>query len=359
MPRLSTVGRFFIGLLLALVGISYVFGTVSSPRAAVSTIRSLARPLRVSLNTAIQKQVALTPIAVPAAAPTMAFASGRDALQDPVITAAGDIACSPSAHPFNGGQGASKRCHMQATADLVLQINPTVALTLGDNQYPDGTLDDFQKSFDLSWGRFKPLIRPAPGNHEYHLAGAVGYYTYFGAVAGSPSQGYYSFDLGRWHLIALNSECSFVGGCTAVSPQALWLQQDLAANPGKCLLAYWHQPRFSSGPHGSNPTYTTFWQYLYAAHADLVLSGHDHLYERFNLQDANGQADPQGIRQFTVGTGGARLYPIQTIVPNSQVRHDKTFGVLKLTLHATSYDWEFVPEAGETFTDAGTTACHN
>jgi acid phosphatase type 7 len=217
-------------------------------------------------------------------------------------------------------------------------------------------------SYGLTWGQFKSITFPVVGNHEYLTAAAAGYFQYFGSAAGKSNQGYYSFDIGAWHLIALNAECSNVGGCQVGSPQETWLKADLAAHSNTCTLAYWHQPRFSSGKAGNWTQYSTFWQDLYAANADVVLGGHDHDYERFAPQNPSHQADPaQGIREFVVGTGGADhggAGGFPSIQPNSQVRDNTTFGVLKLTLHPTSYSWAFVPEAGQTFTDSGTTNCH-
>ena len=234
-------------------------------------------------------------------------------------------------------------------------------LALGDLQYEDGTWLKFTQSYEASWGRVKSITYPAPGNHEYDSPAAAGYYDYFGARAGDRAKGYYSFDLGAWHLIALNSECSAVGGCGPGSPQLAWLIQDLRSHTSSaCTLAFWHHPRFSSGQHGSDATYHAFWQALYDHDADLVLVGHDHNYERFAPQTPLGVADPaRGIRQFVVGTGGKTLRPFATVAANSEVRESATFGILKLTLHPTSYDWAFVPEAGRTFTDTGSGTCHS
>ena len=276
---------------------------------------------------------------------------------DPVIAAAGDIACDPSDGNFNGGNGTSGSCRQKAVSDLFVNRNFSAVLTLGDTQYEDGSLTKYQQSFDPSWGRAKSIIRPAVGNHEYLTAGASGYYNYFGAAAGDRTKGYYSYDIGAWHLIALNSNCSQVGGCGAGSPQEQWLKSDLAAHPTMCTLAYWHHPRFSGGEHGSSTSYDAFWRALYAAGADIVLSGHDHDYERFAPQNPSGAADPNGIQQFVVGTGGKNHYTFTTTLPNSLVRNSDTYGILKLTLHVASYDWQFVPEAGKTFTDSGTRNC--
>ena len=260
-----------------------------------------------------------------------------------VLIAAGDIAAC-------GSRGDEE------TAALLDEIDGTIA-TLGDHVYPDGTAKEFARCYARSWGRHKDRTRPSPGNHEYKTAGAAGYFGYFGAAAGQSGQGYYSYDLGAWHIVVLNSNCAAVGGCAAGSAQERWLRADLAAHPRDCTLAYWHHPLFSSGQHGNQTAVRPFWQALYEAGADVVLGGHDHSYERFDPQNPSGAADARGIREFVVGTGGASHYGFSTIRPNSVVRNSDTFGVLKLTLHATGYDWEFVPAAGQTFTDRGSGAC--
>jgi acid phosphatase type 7 len=294
-----------------------------------------------------------------AAALLLSRAGAAAAQAPPVIAAAGDISCDPADPNYQGGAGTADACHMLATSDLLVGGGFDAVLVLGDNQYEQGTLAQYQASFDASWGRVKPIIRPAVGNHEYLTAGAAGYYTYFGAAAGDPAQGYYSYDLGAWHLVALNSNCDFVGGCGAGSPQDLWLAADLAANPGRCLLAYWHHPRFSSGAHGNDPITAPFWQRLYQAGADVVLVGHDHLYERFAPQAPSGVADPfRGIRQFTVGSGGKNHVAPISVQPNSEVRDATSFGVLKMTLRPDGYDWQFLPDASGTFTDSGSATCH-
>src|SRR5688572_15383634 len=260
---------------------------------------------------------------------------------DPVFVGAGDIS--------NCGSNNND----EATAKLLDGITGTI-FTLGDNAYPDGTAAQFADCYAPTWGRHKNRTRPSPGNHEYHTAGASGYYEYFGASAGDPGKGYYSYNLGAWHIISLNSEVDYA----ASSAQVQWLRADLAANSAVCTLAYWHRPRFSSGTHGNSSRAQAFWNALYEYGADVVLNGHDHTYERFAPQNPNGQADPnRGIREFIVGTGGAGLYPFPSIQPNSEIRNNTAFGVLKLTLHATSYDWQFVPVAGQTFTDSGIGNC--
>lgn len=249
-------------------------------------------------------------------------------------------------------------CRQMETSDLVLQIDGLAAvLTLGDNQYPRGALEDFQNSYDRSWGRVKAMTHPSIGNHEGR---GEGYYTYFGDAAGPRDRGYYSFDIGAWHVIALNSnsECQIVA-CDQASAQLAWLREDLATHRSRCTLAYWHHPRFSSGRHQNTQVMGTIWEELYASGVDVVLSGHDHDYERFAPLDANGRVDEvHGIRSFVVGTGGARHTDFSTIKSGSKVRNHDTFGILKLTLHSTSYEWEFVPEAGKTFTDRGKGWCH-
>ena len=291
------------------------------------------------------------------------------AAADPVIAAAGDIACDPATSSFNGGLGTTTSCREEYTSNLLVNGGFTSILSLGDNQYYCGGYQAFVQSYDPSWGRVKSITHPVAGNHEYFTSGgtgcdasntgAAGYFQYFGSAAGTVGQGYYSFDIGAWHLIALNSGCSSAGGCSSTSPQYKWLQADLAAHPNQCTLAYWHIPLFSSGGR-ANANSKPFWQLLYAAHADVVLNGHDHIYERFAPQTSTGTLDQAlGIREFIVGTGGADHTSITTVAANSEVRNTTTFGILKLTLHSGSYDWQFVPEAGQTFTDSGTQACHS
>ena len=302
-----------------------------------------------------------------AAGASIADASGIGTILDddgpaPVgtkIAAAGDIACDPSSGSFNGGLGVGLECRQRATSDLLVGAGYQAVLALGDIQYENGAFSKFGASYDPSWGRVKGITRPAPGNHEYRTSGAAGYYQYFGAAAGDPAKGYYSFDLGGWHLIALNSNCSAVGGCGAGSAQEQWLRADLDAHASaSCTLAYWHHPRFSSGEHGSDSAYQPFWQALYDANADLVLVGHDHDYERFAPQTPSGALDlARGIRQFVSGSGGKSVRTFPTVRPNSEVRDVSSLGVLELTLGATEYSWRFRPAVGS-FTDAGTGSCH-
>lgn len=277
---------------------------------------------------------------------------------DPVIAAAGDIACAPDDTDFHDGRGTATSCRQRATSDLLATIvNLAAVLTLGDHQYDDGSLAQFRGSYDPAWGRFKFLTHPSPGNHE---RGGDGYFAYFGAAAGDPAKGYYSFDLGAWHIIAVNSNdaCRLIL-CGAHSAQLAWLREDLAKHRTVCTLAYWHHPRFSSGLHGDHAALESVWETLYAFGVDVVLTGHDHSYERLEPLDARGRLDPvTGIRSFVVGTGGRSHFRFGAVKPESAARNDDTFGVLKLTLHPRSYEWEFVPEAGKTFTDHGTGRCH-
>jgi acid phosphatase type 7 len=248
----------------------------------------------------------------------------------------------------------------EATAQLLDGMAGTV-FTAGDNAYPDGTAANFAECYDPSWGRHIDRTRPTLGHHDYFTEGATGYFDYFGEAAGAPTKGYYSYDTREWHVIALNSLCSQVGGCDSTSPMVNWLEQDLAANPNTCTLAYFNHALFSSGRHGNASQVKPIWNVLYAAGADVVVNGRDHSYERFAPQDPNGALDKaKGIREFVVGTGGAGLFSFDlgTIKPNSEARNDHTYGVLTLTLHPSSYDWQFVPVAGKTFTDSGTTSCH-
>jgi acid phosphatase type 7 len=202
--------------------------------------------------------------------------------------------------------------------------------------------------------------RPALGNPEWH-SDVAPYFQYFGAAAGDPRKGYYSYELGGWHVISLDSQCDQVGGCGPGSPEEQWLRGDLAQHPAACTVAYFHHPLFSSGAkHGNDPEVRGLWQALYDANAEIVINGHDHDYERFAPQDPDGRLDPtRGIREFVVGTGGKNSHrEFGAPQPNSEVRNADTFGVLKLTLHARGYDWQFVPVAGESFTDSGTGSCH-
>jgi len=277
-----------------------------------------------------------------------------------VVAAAGDIACDSNSPDFNGGLGTPTTCRQKYTADLLGGASAVFAL--GDNQYETGRLAQYQRSYDLSWGRFKPITRPTPGNHEYYdwEGGAKGYFDYFGAAASERGKGYYSYDLGAWHIVVLNSNCAYVNGCRVGSPQEVWLRSDLAAHRVRCTLAYWHHPRFATGRQGNYAAYQPFWQALYEHRAEVVLAGHDHNYQRYAPLTPTGSEDRvRGIREFVVGTGGRSHEHLRSgLGAHREAGNDNTFGVLRLTLYGKRYAWKFVPEAGSTFTDSGSAACH-
>jgi hypothetical protein len=331
------------------------------------------RPRSVSGGRAIRVVIAAVlvgawTIVAPVVAPVVAGPVAAKA--DPTIAAAGDIACDPLDTAYDGGAGNATRCRQADTARLLTSGNFAAVLALGDNQYECGASAAYEQVYNATWGKVKSITHPVPGNHEFLTSGGgstatgcnssningAGYYGYFGAAAGTPGQGYYSFNVGTWHLIALNSNCSQAGGCSASSAQGKWLAADLASHTNQCTLAYWHIPLFSSGGRANNGT-RPFWNLLYAAHADIVLDGHDHIYERFSPQTPTGASNPNGIRQFTVGTGGANHTAIAAVAANSVVRNTNTFGILALTLHPTGYNWSFKPAAGS-FTDSGSGSCH-
>lgn len=261
-----------------------------------------------------------------------------------MLVAAGDIAdCS------SGGD--------EQTADLVDRIPGTVA-PLGDLAYESGSPKEFAGCYDPTWGRFRARTRPAVGNHEYLTPGALGYFQYFGRVAGEPDEGWYSYEEGAWHVVVLNGNCWYVGGCERGSPQEAWLRADLASHATRCTLAYWHQPRFSSGEIQGDPRYQPFWEALYDAKADLILVGHAHNYQRWMPLDPTGRPDSmRGIREFVVGTGGRGLHRVTPQLPEQERVNDDTWGVLRLTLTSTGYEWKFVPVAGRSFTDSGSDTC--
>lgn len=272
-----------------------------------------------------------------------------------VVAAVGDLVCGP------GSRTSASECRQRQVSDLVVE-DPAVAalLALGDLQYNNGQLANFQRFYEPSYGRVKAITRPVPGNHEYRTPGAAGYFGYFGAAAGDPAEGWYSFDLGDWHLVALNSNCEQVS-CAAGSAQAQWLRADLATTSHRCVLAYWHQPRWASGiAPGDSPEVAPFWRLLQQHRAEVVLAGHAHNYERFAPQRPDGTAAANGIRQFVVGTGGRSVgprYGFNAPRPNSQMRIAHVFGLLRLTLSANAYRWAFVDERGRV-RDSGTSSCH-
>ncbi len=272
--------------------------------------------------------------------------SGRTATA--TLVGAGDItSCSQS--------------NDSATANLLGKIPGTV-MALGDNVYPYGTAQKFRDCYDPTWGKYKKRTKPAVGNHEYyHTTGASPYFDYFGARAGTPGRGYYSYDRRGWHVVVLNSNCGKVGGCTSGSPQGRWLRNDLARNPADCTLAYFHHPLYASGNGTATAQVKPFWNILYNQGAEVILSGHAHRYERYAPITPEGRKDlAKGIRQFVVGTGGepggTEVYHADA--PNMQVVKTNVYGVLRLSLRADAYAWRFVPIAGKTFTDSGSTRCH-
>jgi hypothetical protein len=262
----------------------------------------------------------------------------------PVLLAAGDIASCDS----NGDE---------ATAALLRGVPATIA-AIGDLAYESGTPAEFANCYGPSWGRFRSSTHPALGNREYLTAGAAGYFGYWGASAGTVGAGYYSYDLGSWHIVVLNSNCAFVA-CSAGSLQETWLRADLAQHSARCTLAYWHHPLFSSTPGTATPAVQPLWQALYDAGADVVLTGHAHNYQRFAPQSPSGAADTtRGIREFVVGTGGKARHLVGTPIANQQRANDTEYGVLRLTLLAGAYRWRFVPHTGGAFRDAGSGVCH-
>ena len=276
-----------------------------------------------------QPSVAASPPPPPAPAPP----------PDEMFVGAGDIA------RCGGGQS-------EATARLLDGIPGTV-FTVGDNVYPRGTADNYAQCYGPTWGRHKHRTYPTVGNHDWQEASGGPYFAYFGASAGPPGLGYYSFDLGAWHIISLNSQAAAAPG----SAQYEWLKADLAASTADCTLAMWHHPVFSSGTNGNQPQMREVWRLLHRHGADIVLNGHEHVYERFGPQDADGRATPGGIREFIVGTGGYSLYDRGRTQPNSEAWENRTWGVLKLVLKSGSYEWQFVPIAGQTYADSGTGRC--
>ena len=308
-------------------------------------------PLR---RAALALLVAALLLAAPAASPAQE--------RPPTLAATGDVACRP------GQPTTPSTCQHAATAALVRDLNPNAVAILGDVQYEDGSLPEFMGSFDPTWGTFKTLIRPAIGNHEYHTPGGAGYFDYFNGVgayagpAGERGKGYYSYPVGGWHVIVLNSNCLIVS-CAAGSEQERWLRAELARWRSTCTLAYWHHPLFSSGPnrHDVNGQATRpLWEALYEARADVVLNGHDHHYERFAPLDPGGNRnDVGGIREIVVGSGGKSLYTFRRRSPGSQYRNHTDFGVLSMALRPSSYDWSFISASSRSILDRGTAACNN
>lgn len=274
------------------------------------------------------------------------------------VVAIGDMVC--------GDDSGVLPCRQMATSDLAIQLKPRAVVVAGDTQYEKGVYEQFVKHYAPSWGRLKSITYPSVGDHEYLTPGAAGYFDYFNGIgkpagrAGERDKGYYSFDLGAWHFIALNYNCDATGGCGPGSPQEQWLRADLAANHSQCTMAYWHRPYVGSGQHGSHPEYQPFWQALYNHGVEVVINGHDHDYERFAPLTPSLEPDPaHGIRQFVIGTGGQRLEKLGASgrQPHSEVFYTDDFGVLAFTLHSAGYDWRFLSTAGAVV-DSGTGSCH-
>ena len=289
---------------------------------------------------------------------------------DPLIAAVGDIACGPEDIDFAGGLGTADRCHQRYTSDMLFSMELTNILMLGDMQYENARADRIAASYEPTWGRFKSITWPVAGNHEFREPDALGYFDYWNGPgvatgkAGTRPAGYYSLDIGRWHVIAMNSQCAhdpdepMAADCSPGSPQERWLRDDLARNSKPCTLAFWHHPLYSSGFEGPTEAVRPLYRALWHADADVILNGHDHGYERFAPQDADGNADPQrGIREFIVGSGGHSHQRGYAPKPSSEARNVTDYGVLQLVLRPDSYDWRFVTESGAV-TDAGTTPCH-
>jgi acid phosphatase type 7 len=261
---------------------------------------------------------------------------------DPTLAGAGDIASCESSGD-------------ERTARLLDYI-PGPIFTVGDNAYTSSDVEKpFAECYEPSWGRHRGRTHPVPGNHEYEDNDIDAYFDYFGKAAGERGKGYYSYQQGEWHIIALNSMLD----ASPYSPQGKWLANDLAKHQTHCTLAYFHHPRFSSGPHGRRRSAVDFWRALSRAGVDVVVNGHDHIYERFGPMTENGERDNEnGMREFIVGTGGDSHYDIEDVAAHSEVHNDDTYGVLVLTLHGDGYDWRFVPVQERTFSDSGTGSCH-
>jgi 3',5'-cyclic AMP phosphodiesterase CpdA len=299
-------------------------GSVSATREAVT-----GNPPASSPNRAQQHRAGHTPVRVRARR---------------TVVAAGDIACEP-------GQRATRtQCRQRATARLAKSFRPRYVLALGDLQYDEGALPAFRRSYDRSWGALKPVTRPVPGNHEYRTPGAAGYFRYFGQSPGS--RGYYTFSLKNWRIYALNSNCDAID-CTR---QVRWLARNLRTHPRRCTMLTMHHPRYSSGPHGSDPSMSRFWRVALRHRADVALAGHDHVYERLVRMNANGQRDRRGIASFVVGTGGSSLYQFENVVRGSAVRHNTLAGVLALKLGRAQYSWVYKTIDGAVH-DRGTRRC--
>ena len=343
-------------------------GSRIGSRGVLLAMAGIAAIAVVALAIAVLRPAPGAPVATSQASATTAATGGPGS---PAPTSSGSAAAPASPSPATAtpaprpvtlvGAGDIADCNSNIdsqTAELVAAIPGTV-FTLGDNAYEDGELSEFNDCYDPTWGRFKGRTRPAPGNHDYHTAGAAGYFSYFGDCAGPAGRGYYAYDRGAWRVYSLNSMCGEIGGCGAGSAQLAWLSADMAANPSRCALAYWHHPRYSSGEHGNIDSMDVIWDTLFDAGVELVLAGHDHSYERFAPMDAAGNlAQERGITSFVVGTGGREFYEFDEILPTSRARVSGVAGVIELTLLPGSWSSRFVPVPGSGFTDEAQDVCH-
>jgi hypothetical protein len=343
-------------------GATTAYGQATTPASLAAgspkrTVSLILAPLSAAAQ--YHAQVVVSSSLVRVVSPDIAFTTLADA-QVARVAAAGDIACPQTDLDFNAGLGTATTCRQMAVSDGILAGGYSAVLPLGDEQYNAGTAATFNAAYRPSWGRLDSIAHPAVGNHEYGSPGAAPYFNYFGASAGRAGQGWYSYEIGSWHVIALNSNCALVGGCGTGSSQETWLRADLAGHPARCTLAYWHHPLFSSGQEGPTAEMSTIWADLASAGADLVLNGHDHDYERFAPQSATGLRDTaNGMREFIVGTGGRNHMSLHKVrASNSEVGDSSSFGFLELTLHSAGYDWRFVAAAPDAFSDSGTTSCH-
>jgi acid phosphatase type 7 len=311
---------------------------------------ALPTPTPTSTATAVP-----TATATPTLTPTPTQTSTPTATPTPtpaILIGAGDIASCGDSPEYQGDEQTAERIET-----LIAQYPQAQVFTAGDNVYGEGRAVEFNNCFDPTWGRFKERIRPAPGNHDYMSPAAAPYYAYFGEAAGPPGLGYYSYDLGDWHIVALNSNCNDIA-CGPNSPQVQWLREDLENSQKKCSLAYWHHPRFSSGLAGDSGIINPFWRTAVEMGVEIVVSGHDHNYERFALLNVEGEADPQGTRLFIVGTGGSTLRAFGETRPHSEVRYNTTNGVILFELYPDSYRWTFHPVDDPSLTDSGSGTCN-
>ena len=318
-------------------------------------------PVRAALALAAVVLAAVVPAcgrdAGPSPPPTLGGASSTSVTDDTGVSTP-STAPEPAAVVLAAGDVASCGSDGDEATAALLDDRAGEILVPGDLAYDAGSSAQFEDCYGPTWGRHRDRTHPAPGNHEYGTPAASGYFDYFGPAAGTKGEGWYSFEVGSWHVIALNSNCDLIGGCGPGSAQEAWLRADLAAHPTRCTLAFWHHPRFSSGvEHGSDARVSGLWNALFDAGADVVLNGHEHNYERFAALDAEGRPTDRGIRQFVVGTGGRSHYRLGERLPGHEAGNDTTFGVLELTLRADGYDWRFVPVEGGEFTDSGSAPC--